>query len=72
MKYAKRTLNLIEYANNIRVQGEFVRFPLLHKALGLAVKYVLRLSHGTSNILLNAVFKIDDKDDPWVQCIKFC
>ena len=70
--YAKRTLNLSKYASNIAVQGELARFPLLHKAWGLAVKYWLRLCHGTSNVLLNAAFKIAcDNDDPWLQSIRY-
>ena len=70
--YAKRTLHLSKYASNIAVQGELARFPLLHKAWGLAVKYWLRLCHGTSNVLLNAAFKIAcDNDDPWLQSIRY-
>ena len=72
MNYAKRTLNLSKYASNIAVQGDLARFPLLHNARGLAVKYWLRLCYGTSGVLLNAAFKITcDNDDPWLQSIRY-
>ena len=72
MNYAKRTLNLSKYASNMAVQGELARFPLLHKAWGLAIKYWLRLCHGTSNVLLNAAFKSAcDNEHPWLQSIKY-
>ena len=72
MNYAKRTLNLSKYASNMAVQGELARFPLQHKAWGLAIKYWLRLCHGTSNVLLNAAFKSAcDIEHPWLQSIKY-
>ena len=72
MNYAKRTLNLSKYASSIAVQGELARFPFLHNAWGLAVKYWLRLCNGTSDVLLNAAFKITcDNDDPWLQSIRY-
>ena len=72
MNYAKRTLNLSKYASNMAVQGELARFPLLHKAWGLVIKYWLRLCHGTSNVLVNAAFKSAcDNEHPWLQSIKY-
>ena len=72
MNYAKRILNLSKYASNMAEQGELSRFPLQHKAWGLAIKYWLRLCHGTSNVLLNAAFKSAcDIEHPWLQSIKY-
>jgi len=72
MNYAKRILNLNKYASNTAVQGELGRHPLLHKAWGLAIKYWLRLTQGTSNVLLNAAFRISsDEEHSWIQSIKY-
>ena len=72
MNYAKRPLNLSKYASNMAVQGWLARFPLQHKAWGLAIKYWLRLCHGTSNVLLNTAFKSAcDIEHPWLQSIKY-
>ena len=72
MNYAKRTLNLSKYASNMAVQGELARFPLQHKAWGLAIKHWLRFCHGTSNVLSNAAFKSAcDIEHPWLQSIKY-
>ena len=72
MNNAKRTLNLSKYASNMAEQGELARFPILHKAWGLAIKYWLRLCHGTSNVLLNTAFKnACDIEHPWLQSIKY-
>ena len=40
--------------------------------MGIAIKYLLRLCHGTSNVLLNAAFKSScDIEHPWLQSIKY-
>ena len=56
MNYAKRTLHFSKYASNMAVQGELARFPLHHKAPGLAIKYWLRLCNVTSYVLLSAAY----------------
>ena len=72
MNYAKRTLYLSKYASNMAVQGEIARFPLQHKAWGLAIKYWLRLCHVASNVLLNAAFKSACAiERPWLQSVKY-
>ena len=44
----------------------------ISKVMGLLIKYMLRLCHGTSNVLLNAAFKSTcDIELQWLQSIKY-
>ena len=51
--------------------GELARFPLLHNAWALDVKYWSRLCNGTENVLLNQCFELNvEENHNWLQSIQ--
>ena len=52
--------------------SELRRFPILHNAWSLAIKYWLRLCTGTDNILLNNAYLLAmEENHMWVQSIQY-
>ena len=70
MDFCKKSLNISKYASNTAVYFELGVTPLQHKMLSLAIKYWLRLTNGTENVLLNEAYKenLDEKFE-WSQGI---
>ena len=63
ISFMKRTLNISKYASNKILYGELARFPLLHNAWALGVKYCLCLCNGTKNVLLNQCFELNVEEN---------
>ena len=71
-EYMKKVINLNKYASNLAISCELGRFPIIHKAWYLAIKYWLRLEKGTANILLNKSYKQAKAEyHPWIQSIDY-
>ena len=69
--FMKRTLNVSKYASNMCMYSELNRYPIIHNAWALAIKYWRRLCYGTQNVLLNASFKTCvDENQSWLQNVK--
>ena len=70
--YMKKTLNVTKFASNMCMYSELRRFPILHNAWSLAIKYWLRLCTGTGNILLNNAYRLAmEENHMWVQSIQY-
>ena len=69
--YMKTTLNVSKYASDDAVYCELGRIPIIYSAWKLMVKYWVRLSSGTSNIMLNNAYLQAKADNhPWVQSVQ--
>ena len=70
--FCKRSLNVNKYASTTGVIDELARYPIIHNAHALAVKYWLRLKSGTKNKLLNEAYKITQNENhEWYQSIQY-
>ena len=70
--FMKRTLDISKYASNKILYGKLARFPLLHNAWALGVKYWLSLCNGAKNVLLNQCFQLDvEENHNWFQSIQY-
>jgi hypothetical protein len=69
--YCKFALNVSKYAGNEACRGELGRYPLCHKIWTLAIKYWLRMEHGSPNLFLNKAYQcVKTENHQWVQSIK--
>ena len=68
--FVNSLLNVSKYASKTAILCELGRFPLSYNSWGLSIKYWLRLTNGTENILLNEAFKDSHSGNhKWVQAI---
>ena len=69
--FCKRSLNVNKYASTTGVMAELARYPIMHNAHALAIKYWLRLKSGTHNKLLNEAYKVTENEKhDWYQSIQ--
>ena len=69
--FCKRSLNINKYSSTTGVMMEMARYPIMHNAYSLAIKYWLRLKSGTKNQLLNEAFKLTVRENhDWNQSIQ--
>ena len=69
--FCKRSLNVNKYSSTTGVMMEMARYPIMHNAYSLAIKYWLRLKSGTKNHLLNEAFKLAVRENhDWNQGIQ--
>ena len=70
--FCKQSLNVRKYASSTAILSGLGRFPLSYNSWGLSIKYWLRLTNGTENVLLNEAFKDSHSGNhKWVQAIHF-
>ena len=70
--YMKNTLNVTKFASNMCMYIELRRFPILHNAWSMAIKYWLRLCTGTGNTLSNNAYRlVMEENHMWVQNIQY-
>jgi hypothetical protein len=69
--YCKFALNVNKHASNEACRGELGRYQLSHKIWTLAIKYWLRMEHGSPNLFLNKAYQCAKSENhQWVQSIK--
>ena len=67
-QFCKFVLNLPKQTGNNACRGELGRFPICNKIWSLAIKYWLRLEHGTDNVFLNNAYNCAKTENhKWVQ-----
>ena len=68
----KRVLNITKFASVTAVTGELGRYPIAFNAWSNSIKYWLRLSHGTKNVILNNAYRTAMYENhDWVQSIQY-
>ena len=71
LDFCKKSLNISKFSSNTAVQYELGRGLIEHKAFALAIKYWLRLTQETKNVLLNESFKEAKRANiEWIQGIQ--
>ena len=69
---SQNTLNVTKFASNMCMYSKLRRFPILHNAWSLAIKYWLRLCTGTGNTLFNIPYRLAMAENHmWVQSIQY-
>ena len=71
LSFCKKSLNMSKYASNTGVLFELGALPVEHKAFSLVIKYWLRLTGGTKNILLNEAYTESvEINSEWLQSVE--
>ena len=72
INYCKRSLNVNKFSSTTAVMSELARYPIIHNAYALSIKYWLRLESGTKNLILNEAYRIAVMEKHnWIQSIQY-